>query len=68
MRNSIIFRGVHIAKGAVVRNCIIMQDAIVGENANLNYVIADKNVVVRSGRTLCGYSSIPFYLQKGMNV
>ena len=68
LENCIVFRGVRVGRGAVLKNSIIMQDAIVGENANLNYVVADKNVVVRSGRTLCGYSSIPFYLQKGINV
>lgn len=68
LENCIVFRGVRVGRGAVVKNSILMQDAIVGENADLNYVIADKDVVVRSGRTLCGYTSIPFYLQKGMNV
>ena len=68
LENCIVFRGVRVGRGAVVKNSILMQDAIVGENADLNYVIADKDVVVRSGRTLCGYTSIPFYLQKGMSV
>lgn len=68
LENCIVFRGVHVGRGSVVKNCILMQDAVVGENADLNYVVADKEVVVRSGRTLCGYTTIPIYLQKGMNV
>ena len=68
LENCIVFRGVHVGRGSVVKNCILMQDAIVGENADLNYVVADKDVVIRSGRTLCGYSTIPIYLQKGLNV
>ena len=68
LENCVVFRGVRVGRGAVIKNTILMQDVIVGENANLNYVVADKNVVVRSGRTLCGYTSIPIYLQKGMSV
>ena len=31
VENSILFRGVKIAKGAKVKNCVLMQDTIVGE-------------------------------------
>ena len=39
VENSILFRGVRIAKGAKVKNCVLMQDTIVGEGANVEYVI-----------------------------
>ncbi len=68
VENCIIFRGVRIGAGAVVKNSIIMQSTIVSENANLDYVITDKNVVVQSNRVLCGYKTIPIYLEKGSNV
>lgn len=68
VENSIIFRGVRVGRGAVVKDCILMQDTVVGENANLRYVITDKNVVVRSTRVLCGYITIPVYLHKGSSV
>ncbi len=42
VENSILFRGVRIAKGAKVKNCVLMQDTIVGEGANVEYVITDK--------------------------
>ena len=44
VKNSIIFRKVHIKKGAVVKNCIIMQNCIIEEDAQLNNIIFDKNV------------------------
>ncbi len=68
VENCIVFRGVRIGEGAVVKNSILMQSTMVSENANLDYVITDKNVVVQSNRVLCGYKTIPVYLEKGSNV
>ncbi len=68
VENSILFRGVKIGKGAVVRNCVIMQGSTVGDNANLSYVVADKDVSVQSGRVLVGYETYPVYLLKGVSV
>lgn len=68
VENSVVGRGVRIGRGAVVKNSILMQGTIVGEGADLNYVVTDKNVVVRTGRALCGYTTIPVYLQKGFSV
>ena len=64
VENSIIFRGVSVGRGCVVKNCILMQDSIIMDNANINCVIADKNVVIKSGRTLSGCESMPFYISK----
>ena len=63
--NSILFRGVKVAKGAVVQNCIIMQDSIVGQDAKINCVITDKNVVIRDRRNLSGCEELPYFIQKG---
>ena len=65
VENSILFRGVKVAKGAVVRNCILMQDCMVGSNASLNCVITDKNVVISDRRTLAGCEVLPYHIQKG---
>lgn len=48
VENCIIFKGTKIAKGAVVKNSILMQDTVIGENTNLNYVISDKNVNIKT--------------------
>lgn len=66
VENSILFRGVTVAKGAVIKNSIVMQDTYVGEGSSLESVIADKAVVVKSGRTLCGAASFPVYIGKGI--
>jgi glucose-1-phosphate adenylyltransferase len=68
VENSIIFRGVHVGKGTVVRNCILLQDTYVGSDAKLDCVISDKNVMVKDGRTLAGHETLPFFLPKGTMV
>ena len=65
VENSILFRGVKVGRNCTVKNCILMQDTITGENVFLNYVIADKNVVVRDGRMLSGCDVQPYYIEKG---
>lgn len=64
VENSILFRGVKIGKGAVVKNCILMQDTVVGENASLNCVVSDKNAVIRDSRSLAGAEEMPYYIPK----
>ena len=68
VENCVLFRGVHIGKGTVVRNCVLMQDTYTGSNVTLQGVIADKNVTVRDGRLLAGHETLPFYIDKGASV
>ena len=63
VRNSIIFRGVRIKKGAVVENCVINQDCTIGEGATLNYAVLDKGVIINDKRQLSGYTTHPFFAQ-----
>lgn len=65
VENCILFRGVKIGKGAVVKNCIIMTDNIVGENCNLAYVVSDKDSVIRDNRVLAGCEIQPYFINKG---
>lgn len=65
VESSILFRGVKVARGAVVKNCIVMQDTVLGENVTLNSIITDKNVVIRDRRVLSGSENYPFYIPKG---
>lgn len=68
VENSIIFRGVKVGKGAVVKNCILFQDTYVCPGASLNCVITDKNVMIRDNRVLSGHETMPFYIGKKMSV
>ncbi|MBR3716327.1 MAG: glucose-1-phosphate adenylyltransferase subunit GlgD [Clostridia bacterium] len=64
VENSIIFRGVKIGKGSVVKNSILFQDTQTGRGVSLNCVITDKSVFIRDGVTLSGHPSIPFCIEK----
>ena len=68
VENSVLFRGVKVGKGAVIKNCILMQDAVVGDKCELNYVIADKNVKVGNYRSLCGTVDYPVFVNKNSAV
>lgn len=65
VENSILFRGVKVAKGAVVRNSVVMQDTTICQNAMLNCVVTDKNVTITDRRVLSGCESLPYFVQKG---
>ena len=68
VENSILFRGVKVAKGAKVRNSILMQDTVISENADVEYVITDKNVWIGNGKELKGNDSFPVYVAKNRSV
>lgn len=68
VENSILFRGVRVGQGAVVRNCILMQSTVIGDNAELDYVCTDKNVRVGEGRTLSGSEEYTVFIRKGSEV
>jgi glucose-1-phosphate adenylyltransferase len=64
VENSIIFRGVYVAKNAVIKNSILLQDTCVFTGSTLNCVITDKNVVIKEARNLSGHPTKPFYIEK----
>ena len=68
VENCILFRGVKIAKGAKVKNCVLMQDTVVECGANLDYVITDKNVKITVAQELHGTESFPVFVAKGTTV
>ena len=68
VRNSVLFRGVKIGKDAVVENCIIMQDSVIENNADIQYVTLDKRVKIGGQKTLKGTSTYPIYVRKNAEV
>ena len=48
VEHSILSTGVRIAKGAVVKDSIIMSDSVIGRNSVIDYSIIDKEVVVEA--------------------
>lgn len=64
VHNSILFRGVTIQRGAVIRNSIVMQNVVIGEGGLLENCILDKEVQVRSLQQLKGTVDMPFVVNK----
>ena len=65
VENCILFRGVKVSRNAVVRNSILFQDTYVGENASVDFTVADKRVVFRDGGKTAGTKENPVYVDKG---
>ena len=68
VENSILFRGVHIGKGAKVKNCVLMQDTVVEDHASVEYVITDKDVTITEEKSLTGNESFQVFVAKGQMV
>lgn len=68
VENSILFRGVRVGKGAIVRNCVLFTGTYIGENSNVNCIVTDKNVTVGDNCNLSGSRNLPFYISRGRNV
>ncbi len=68
VENSILFRGVKIGKGAKVKNCILMQDTVVEDGVDIEYVISDKKVTITENKHLNGTDSFPVFIAKRQTV
>lgn len=66
--NSVLFRGVKVEKGAVVRDSVLFRGTYVGKNAELNCIVTDKDVHITENVKLSGNPNIPFYVQKKQKV
>ncbi|MFZ5973833.1 MAG: glucose-1-phosphate adenylyltransferase subunit GlgD [Bacillota bacterium] len=64
VENSVLFRGVRVARNAVIKDSIVMQNSEVQEGASLHYTILDKSVVVQRDRVLSGSGNFPMIIRK----
>lgn len=65
VEGSIIFRGVKVGKGAIVKNSIIMQKSVIEDGAIIVNSILDKYTVVEEGANIAGSSLLPYVVEKG---
>ena len=68
VENSILFRGVKVGKGTVIKNSILLQNTYTGDDVYLNCVVTDKDVTIKNGKMLSGHETLPFYIGKGTTV
>ncbi|RSL34053.1 glucose-1-phosphate adenylyltransferase subunit GlgD [Salibacterium salarium] len=64
VENSILFRGVKVGEGAVIKNSIIMQRCDIESYAVLENVILDKDCKISENRTLIGAAEKPYVVPK----
>ena len=62
--NSQIGRNVHIGKGAVVKNSVILTSAEVGPNVVLDHAVVDKYAIVSKVKELTGTEELPVYVKR----
>ena len=68
VENSVLFRGVKIAKDAKIKNCVIMQDSIIEEGVELENCILDKQAVIKRNGKLIGPNGYPIVISKDMSI
>ena len=68
VKNSILFRKVHVKEGAVIENAIIMQNCTIDNDVKLNNVICDKNVNIGYGKELKGDENYPVIIEKNASI
>lgn len=64
VENCILFRGVKIGKGTVVKDSVILQGTKIGNNCSISSVITDKNVEISDEKVLTGSETYPLYIGK----
>lgn len=68
VENCIVFKGVKVGINTVVKNSILMQDTVIGENSKISCIIADKNVSIKDGVELSGADTFPICLTKNTRI
>lgn len=68
VKNSILFRKVHVKEGAVIENAVIMQNCTIDKDVQLNNVIFDKNVNIAQGKVLTGDENYPVIIEKNASI
>ena len=65
VENCVIFGGVTVNSGAELKNCIVLNDTVIGERCALRNVISDKNVQISPYLELTGSERLPLVVPKG---
>ena len=68
VENCVLFRGVRVGKGAKLKDCVIMQDCYIEDDVELENVIFDKEVTIRSHGRLIGQKAYPIVIGKNITL
>lgn len=65
VENSVIGRGCVIKKGAVIKNCVILPNAVIGEDTEIENFVVDKYAQVIHANKLSTDPEHPGYIKRG---
>ncbi|MDY3919534.1 MAG: glucose-1-phosphate adenylyltransferase subunit GlgD [Candidatus Limivivens sp.] len=65
VENSVIGRGCIIKKGAVIRNSVILPDALIGENVRVENQVVDKHTKLLHAKDIIATPEKPGYIRRG---
>lgn len=64
IENSIIGRGCTIKEGAVVKNCVVSADVVIGKGVHMENLVVDKNARIIRGKRLIAPADQPSYIRR----
>lgn len=64
VENSVIGRGCQIKKGAVVKNCVILANSIIGEDVHVENQVIDKWAQITREREIVAEAGHPGYIRR----
>ena len=64
VENSVIGRGCIIKKGAVIKNCVVLSDAYIGENVHIENQVVDKHAKITHAKELTSSEDRPGYVRR----
>ena len=62
--NSVIGRNVVIKKGSVIKDCVVMPDALINKNVTMEKVVVDRLAIVTHKKDLKGSADMPLYVNR----
>ena len=65
VENSIIGRGCTIKPGAIVKNCVISADVVIGKGVHIENMVVDKHARVIRGKRIIAAPEKPGYVKRG---
>ena len=68
VQDCVLSRGVRVGKGSKLKNCVIMQDSYIEDDVELENVIFDKEVTIRSHGRLIGEKQYPIVIGKNITL
>ena len=60
VKNSVLFRGVKVARGAVIENCILMEGTVIGRDSVVKNLITDRFVKITDNQQIDGKKDAPY--------